>query len=147
MQSAIKTVKDESLYLNPNREVFQLQANFGIAPDLNDYPQIHEWFPDSLKANLRPAELSRGASQKKPIGRFTFAWNASEIYEEIYSFMRAPVDVKVAIDKNIGSKLSKEINVFICGSVCFKIDFSIFIKITTLYIYYKTKFVKFKNKC
>lgn len=117
-QSAIKTVKDEALYLNPNREVFQLQANFGIAPDLNDYPQIHEWFPDSLKANLRPAELSRGASQKKPIGRFTFAWNASEIYEEIYSFMRAPVDVKVAIDKNIGSKLSKEINVFICGSVC-----------------------------
>lgn len=117
-QSAIKTVKDEALYLNPNREVYQLQANFGIAPDLNDYPQIHEWFPDSLKANLRPAELSRGASQKKPIGRFTFAWNASEIYEEIYSFMRAPVDVKVAIDKNIGSKLSKEINVFICGSVC-----------------------------
>ena len=117
-QSAIKTVKDEALYLNPNREVYQLQANFGIAPDLNDYPQIHEWFPDSLKANLRPAELSRGASQKKPIGRFTFAWNASEIYQEIYSFMRAPVDVKVAIDKNIGSKLSKEINVFICGSVC-----------------------------
>lgn len=117
-QSAITTVKDESLYLNPNREVFQLQANFGIAPDLNDYPQIHDWFPDSLKANLRPAELSRGASQKKPIGRFTFAWNASEIYEEIYSFMRAPVDVKIAIDKNIGSKLSKEINVFICGSVC-----------------------------
>lgn len=117
-QSAITTVKDESLYLNPNREVFQLQANFGIAPDLNDYPQIHDWFPDSLKANLRPAELSRGASQKKTIGRFTFAWNASEIYEEIYSFMRAPVDVKIAIDKNIGSKLSKEINVFICGSVC-----------------------------
>ena len=117
-QSTIKTITDEALYLNPNREVYQLQANFGIAPDLNDYPQIHEWFPDSLKANLRPAELSRGASQKKPIGRFTFAWNASEIYEEIYSFMRAPVDVKVAIDKNIGSKLSKEINVFICGSVC-----------------------------
>lgn len=117
-QSAIKTVTDESLYLNPNREVFQLQANFGIAPDLNDYPQIHDWFPNSLKANLSPAELSRGASQKKPIGRFTFAWNASEIYEEIYSFMRAPVDVKMAIDKNIGSKLSKEINVFICGSVC-----------------------------
>ena len=117
-QSAIKTVTDESLYLNPNREVFQLQANFGIAPDLNDYPQIHDWFPNSLKANLSPAELSRGASQKKPIGRFIFAWNASEIYEEIYSFMRAPVDVKMAIDKNIGSKLSKEINVFICGSVC-----------------------------
>mgnify|MGYP002854125942 CR=1 FL=1 len=117
-QSSIKTVKDESLFLNPNREVFQLQANFGIAPDLNDYPQIHEWFPDSLKSSLRPADLSRGASQKKPIGRFTFAWNASEIYEEINAFMRAPVDVKIAIDKNIGSKLSKEINVFICGSVC-----------------------------
>lgn len=117
-QSSIKTVRDESLSLNPNREVFQLQANFGIVPDLNDYPQIHEWFPDSLKANLKPADLSRGASQKKPIGRFTFAWNAGEIYEEINAFMRAPVDVKIAIDKNIGSKLSKEINVFICGSVC-----------------------------
>lgn len=118
LQSSIKTIKDESLYLNPNREVFQLQVNFGIAPDLNDYPKIHEWFPDSLKSSLRPADLSRGASQKKPIGRFTFAWNASEIYEEINSFMRAPVDVKIAIDKNIGSKLSKEINVFICGSIC-----------------------------
>lgn len=117
-QSAIKTVRDESLSLNPNREVFQLQANFGIAPDLNDYPQIHEWFPDSLRANLKPADLSRGASQKKPIGRFMFAWNTSAIYEEINAFMRAPVDVKIAIDKNIGSKLSKEINVFICGSVC-----------------------------
>lgn len=117
-QSIIKTVRDEALSLNPNREVFQLQVNFGIAPDLNDYPAIHEWFPDSLKSRLKPADLSRGASQRKPIGRFTFAWNASEIYEEINAFMRAPVDVKIAIDKNIGSKLSKEINVFICGSVC-----------------------------
>lgn len=117
-QSSIKTIKDEALYLNPNREVFQLQVNFGIAPDLNDYPAIHEWFPDSLKSMLKPADLSRGASQRKPIGRFTFAWNASEIYEEINAFMRAPVDVKIAIDKNIGSKLSKEINVFICGSLC-----------------------------
>ena len=117
-QSSIKTIKDEALHLNPNREVFQLQANFGIAPDLNDYPAIHEWFPDSLKSNLNPADLSRGASQRKPIGRFTFAWNASEIYEEINAFMRAPVDVKIAIDKNIGAKLSKEINVFICGSLC-----------------------------
>lgn len=117
-QSAIKTVKDEALSLNPQREVCQLKVNFGIAPDLNDYPAIHEWFPDSLRSNLKPADLARGASQRKPIGRFTFAWNASEIYEEINAFMRAPVDVKIAIDKNIGSKLSKEINVFICGSVC-----------------------------
>lgn len=117
-QSSIKTVKDEALYLNRNKEVFQLQANFGIAPDLKDYPKIHEWFPDSFKSNLNPADLSRGASQKKPVGRFTFAWNASDIFESINSFMRSPVDVKLAIDKNIGSKLSKEINVFICGSLC-----------------------------
>lgn len=118
VQSAIKTVKDEALSLNPNKEVFQLQANFGVAPDLKDYPEIHEWFPDSLKSRLMPAELAKGASQKKPVGRFTFAWNANEIFEEINSFMRAPVDVKIAIDKNIASKLSKTINVFICGSVC-----------------------------
>ena len=115
-QSSIKTVRDEALSLNPQREVCQLKVNFGITPDLNDYPAIHEWFPDSLKPQLLKAET--GAGQKKPVGRFTFAWNASEIYEEINAFMRAPVDVKIAIDKNIGAKLSKEINVFICGSVC-----------------------------
>ena len=117
-QSSIKTIREESLSLNQNREVFQLQANFGLAPDLNDYPEIHEWFPDSLKASLQPSDLSRGASQKKPIGRFTFAWNAGDIYEEINAFMKGPIDAKIAIDKNIGSKVSKEINVFICGSLC-----------------------------
>lgn len=117
-QSSIATIRNEALSLNPQREVYRLKVNFGITPDLNDYPAIHEWFPDSLKSALSSAELLKGASQKKPIGRFTFAWNASEIYEEINAFMRAPVDVKIAIDKNIGTKLSKEINVFICGSLC-----------------------------
>ena len=119
-QSSIKTVKDESLYLNPNREVYQLKVNFNVAPNLNDYPAIKEWFPDTQDAKAKLVELSKGtgACQSKPVGRFAFAWNASEIFEEINSFMRAPVDVKIAIDKNIGSKLSKEINVFICGSVC-----------------------------
>lgn len=117
-QSSIKTVKDEALSLNANREIFQLQAGFSTIPDFNDYPEIKEWFPPSLGALLMPAELSKGAGQKKPVGRFTFAWNASELFEEINAFIRAPVDVKIAIDKNISQRLSKTINVFICGSLC-----------------------------
>ena len=50
VQSSIKTVKDEALYLNPNREVYQLKANFNVAPNLNDYPAIKEWFPDTQDA-------------------------------------------------------------------------------------------------
>ena len=94
--SSIKTIKDDALTLKPNKEVFQLQAGFGTVPDFNDYPEIKEWFPDSLKSMLMPAELAKGAGQKKPVGRFTFAWNASDIYEELNSFIRAPVDAIVA---------------------------------------------------
>ena len=95
-----------------------MQAGFGTVPDLNDYPEIKEWFPDSLKSMLMPAELAKGAGQKKPVGRFTFAWNASDIYEELNSFIRAPVDAIVAKQKGIADKLSNTINVFICGSIC-----------------------------
>lgn len=116
--SSIKTIKDDALTLNPNKEVFQLQAGFGTVPDFNDYPEIKEWFPDSLKSMLMPAELAKGAGQKKPVGRFTFAWNASDIYEELNSFIRAPVDAIVAKQKGIADKLSNTINVFICGSIC-----------------------------
>lgn len=116
--SAIKTIKDEALTLNPNKEVFQLQAGFGTVPDFNDYPEIKEWFPESLKPLLMPAELAKGAGQKKPVGRFTFAWNASDIYEELNSFIRAPVDAIVAKQKGIANQLSNTINVFICGSIC-----------------------------
>ena len=116
--STIKTIKDDSLTLNPNKEIFRLQAGFGTVPDFNDYPEIKEWFPDSLKPLLMPAELEKGAGQKKPVGRFTFAWNASDIYEELNSFIRAPVDASIAKDRNIAQKLSTTINVFICGSIC-----------------------------
>jgi len=117
-KSAIKTIRDEALSINDNKEKYQLQCGFGTVPDFKDYPEIGEWFPDSLKSLLMPAELAKGAGQKKPVGRFTFAWNASEIYEELNSFLRAPVDATIAKDKNIAQKLSKTINVFICGSIC-----------------------------
>lgn len=116
--SSIKTIKDEALTLNPNKEVFRLQAGFGTVPDLEDYPDIKEWFPGSLSSMLLPAELEKGAGQKKPVGRFTFAWNASNIYEELNSFIRAPVDAIVAKQRGIADKLSNTINVFICGSIC-----------------------------
>lgn len=117
-KSLIKTIKEEELTLNRNREVFKLHTNFGNVPNLNDYPKIHEWFPDSLKSYLMPAALSIGAGQKKPVGRFTFAWNAGELYERINRFIAAPVDAIEAKKKNIAGKLSHTINVFICGSVC-----------------------------
>src|SRR5574344_609452 len=66
--SSIKTIKDESLTLNPNKEIFELQAGFGTVPDFNDYPEIKEWFPESLESSLLPAELAKGAGQKKPVG-------------------------------------------------------------------------------
>ena len=116
--SSIKTIRDDALTLNPNKEVFQLQAGFGAVPDFNDYPEIKEWFPESLKSMLMPAELAKGAGQKKPVGRFTFAWNASDIYEELNSFIRAPVDAITAKQRGIADKLSNTINVFICGSIC-----------------------------
>ena len=114
--SSIKTIKEKELSLNPHNELFSLQANFGMVPDFNDYPEIQEWFPESLKFN--PSDFQKGASQTKPLGRFVFAWNAYDIYEELNTFIRAPVDAIVAKQKGIAEQLSDTINVFICGSIC-----------------------------
>ncbi|WP_022930864.1 tubulin-like doman-containing protein [Treponema bryantii] len=117
-KSLIKTIKEEELTLNRNQEVFKLHTNFGNVPNLEEYPEIHEWFPDSLRSHLTPAALAIGASQKKPVGRFTFAWNAKDLYERINKFMSAPVDAIVAKGKIVSDKLSRNLNVFICGSIC-----------------------------
>lgn len=117
-KSLIKTIKDEELTLNRNQEIFKLHTNFGNVPNLEEYPEIHEWFPDSLRSHLTPAALAIGASQKKPVGRFTFAWNAKDLYERINRFMSAPVDAIVAKGKIVSDKLSHNLNVFICGSIC-----------------------------
>ena len=117
-KSLIKTIKDEELTLNRNQEIFKLHTNFGNVPNLEEYPEIHEWFPDSFRSHLTPAALAIGASQKKPVGRFTFAWNAKDLYERINKFMSAPVDAIVAKGKIVSDKLSRNLNVFICGSIC-----------------------------
>ena len=117
-KSLIKTIKEEELSLNRNREVFKLHTNFINVPNLSDYPKIHEWFPDSYASLTTASALAIGAGQKKPVGRFSFAWNAGELYERIKNFIAAPVPAIEAKSKNITGKLSHTINVFICGSVC-----------------------------
>lgn len=118
--SAIKTIKSSELSLDANKEVYSLRCGFANAPDLNDYPEIKEWFPESLTPNLTPAMLKKGAGQKKPVGRFTFAWNAKDIYLKIQPFLMAPVDIKTAKERGLskGNYDEGTLNVFICGSIC-----------------------------
>lgn len=117
--SSIKTIKESELTLNKEKETFGLHANFNVVPDLkNDFPEIDDWFPSSLQYNLTPAELEKGAGQKKPIGRFTFAWNANELYTKLSNLLRNPVDVLTAKEFSVGTNLSNFTNVFICGSIC-----------------------------
>ncbi len=117
--SAIKTISESELNLNTERETFSLRTNFNVIPDLKNFPEIDSWFPPSLHHNLIPAELEKGAGQKKPIGRFTFAWNAQDIYTRLQNLLSNPVDVQTAKDRAVGSdNLSSFTNVFICGSIC-----------------------------
>lgn len=116
--SAIMTITDDQLSLNPAREVLQLKTGFTVAPTFADYPSIEEWFPQSLKSNLLGSSFSTGAGQIKPLGRFAFAWNASEIKDAISSFIASPVSALEARNRNIANNLKQRINVFICGSLC-----------------------------
>lgn len=117
-KSDIKTLSSSDLTLNKEKEIFELKTDFSSSINLDDYPKIKDWFPDSLQSTLQPSNLSRGAGQKKPIGRFTFAWNAGRIYQALKGFLSSPVDAKEAKSRNVAKNLSKTINVFIVGSIC-----------------------------
>ena len=119
ISSAIKTIDKSELTLNSEKEVFSLNVNYNTLPNLEtDYPKIKEWFPSTLESFLTPANLETGAGQRKPIGRFTLAWNADELYRKLSLLLQNPVDVQTANEYAVGTNLSNNINVFICGSIC-----------------------------
>ncbi len=119
VKTSIQTIKASELTLNKSKETFSLHADFNTIPDLKSFPDIGAWYPESLKHNLTPAELEKGAGQRKPIGRFSFAWNADTLKPRIEQLLRNPVDVDTAKQWGIGeSNLAKFTNVFICGSIC-----------------------------
>lgn len=116
--SSIQTIDESELAIDRQKEYFPLRADFNVVPDLANFPSVQEWFPPSYKHFLTPAELEKGAGQKKPIGRFTLAWNAQDLYNRLNLLLANPVDMQVANDKAIGDNISNFTNVFICGSVC-----------------------------
>jgi len=119
MTSEIQTIKDE-LKLDPNTEMFRLGGD-GIAStlDLDSFPEIKSWFPYSKRHQLNPNMLAGGASQMKPVGRFSFAWNAESLRQKIQQLLSDTVSSDTSRKYNIGeNNLEQFTNVFICGSVC-----------------------------
>src|SRR5574344_1119974 len=118
-ESNIVTIDERELKINPSTESFPLKTNFSLIPDLEkDFPEIAAWFPSSFRHSLTPAELDKGAGQKKAIGRFTFAWNANDLYTRLQNMLANPVSLSDVKSQNVGDNLSKFTNVFICGSLC-----------------------------
>ncbi len=131
--SEIKTVKDE-INLDPNTEIERLGAD-GLTSTLNldQFPSIKEWYPDSKRSQLNPTMLSGGASQMKPVGRFSFAWNAAKIRDKLYNILSTTIDVDEARRNKIGeSNLVPFTNVFICGSICGGTGSGIFLDVANL---------------
>ena len=95
VNTTIQTIKPSELELNRSKETFSLHADFNIVPDLKDFPDIAAWYPLSQKHYLTPSELEKGAGQRKPIGRFSFAWNADTLRPKIEQLLRNPVDTDV----------------------------------------------------
>ncbi len=116
-KSSIRTIKESELTLNPNKEIYNLRVDFVTPPNLNEYP-IGKWFPSSQKHYLTAADIAKGASQRKTTGRFSFAWNASDLMDRLRNILANPVDINTARDLGLGSNIAQETNVFICGSLC-----------------------------
>lgn len=131
--SEIEIVKDE-IKLDPNTEIERLGAD-GLTTTLNldEFPNIKEWFPDSKRSQLNPTMLSGGASQMKPVGRFSFAWNASTLRDKLYNILSTTIDADEARRNKIGEfNLVPFTNVFICGSICGGTGAGIFLDVANL---------------
>ena len=131
--SEIKTVKDE-IKLDPNTEIERLGAE-GLTSTLNldEFPNIQEWYPDSRRSQLNPTMLSGGASQMKPVGRFSFAWNASKLRDKLYNILSTTIDADEARRNKIGEfNLVPFTNVFICGSICGGTGSGVFLDVANL---------------
>lgn len=131
--SEIEIIKDE-IKLDPNTEIERLGAD-GLTTTLNldEFPNIKEWFPDSKRSQLNPTMLSSGASQMKPVGRFSFAWNASTLRDKLYNILSTTIDANEARRNKIGEfNLVPFTNVFICGSICGGTGAGIFLDVANL---------------
>lgn len=131
--SEIKTIEDE-IRLDESTEVVRLGAD-GLTTTLklDEFPNIKEWYPESKRAELNPVTLAHGAHQMKPVGRFTFAWNASNLREKLYSLLSTTVDADAAKKHKIGeNNLVPFTNVFICGSICGGTGSGIFLDVANL---------------
>lgn len=131
--SEIKTVKDE-IKLDPNTEIERLGAE-GLTSTLNldEFPNIKEWYPDSKRSQLNPTMLSGGASQMKPVGRFSFAWNASKLKDKLYNILSTTIDADQARRNKISeANLVPFTNVFICGSICGGTGSGVFLDVANL---------------
>ncbi len=118
VKSELQTITEE-LKLDPNTEMFRLGGE-GIAStlDLDSFPEIKGWFPYSKRYQLNPNMLSGGASQMKPVGRFSFAWNAEALRNHIHRLLSDTVTSGKAKEYGIGeNNLEQFTNVFICGSL------------------------------
>ncbi|MBP5601111.1 MAG: DUF4339 domain-containing protein [Treponema sp.] len=119
VSSEIKTIKDD-IKLDPNTEMFSLGGE-GITStlELDAFPEIKSWFPYSKRHQLNPNMLSGGASQMKPVGRFSFAWNAQSVRTKLEQILGEAVTTDVARSYGIGeNNCGNFTNVFICGSIC-----------------------------
>lgn len=119
VRSELEAVRDE-IRLDPHTEILKLGGD-GITStlDLDSFPEIKSWFPYSKRFQLNPVMLSGGASQMKPVGRFSFAWNVEAVRSKLEQLLRDAVPADLSKMYSIGeSNLSPFTNVFICGSVC-----------------------------
>jgi hypothetical protein len=118
-KSKIQSISEKDLSLDPSREVFQLAGDWVGALNLDNFPQIKEWFPSELTPSLIPSEFKLGAGQKKPQGRFAFAYNAPQIYDKVRNALDGIVNIGMIHDKAISlADLDDKLSVFICGSIC-----------------------------
>jgi hypothetical protein len=118
-KSKIQTLSEKDLTLDPSREVFQLTGDWVGALNLDNFPQIKEWFPSELTPSLIPSEFKLGAGQKKPQGRFAFAYNAPQIYDKIRNALDGIINIDLVMKMGLSTNdFDDKLSIFICGSIC-----------------------------
>jgi hypothetical protein len=117
MKSSIKSLNEDELTLDPVREFFPLGSSWNNRPQLEKFPEIQEWFPQSYVNKLATTDFRIGAGQCKPLGRFSLAWKPNEAYDKLSAQMSSIITIsnqgKVALNQ-----IDNGLNVFICGSLC-----------------------------
>lgn len=117
MKSSIKSLNEDELTLDPVREFFPLGSSWNNRPQLEKFPEIQEWFPQSYVHKLATTDFRIGAGQCKPVGRFALAWKPNEAYDKLSAQMSSIVTINNQ-GKYALTQIDNGLNVFICGSLC-----------------------------